>query len=64
MLLMHGRGKRGLHLFWLERDGFSHALLFPADPAAPHSISVEGDKLTVRFTANGRELVHETLWWG
>ena len=64
MLLMHGRGKRGLHLFWLERDGFSHALLFPADPAAPHSVTVEGDKLTVRFTANGRELVHETLWWG
>lgn len=64
MLLMHGRGKRGLHLFWLDFQGFSHAMLFPADPAMPHAIDVDGDKLTIRFAKDGREVVHETLWWG
>ena len=65
MLLMHGRGKRGLHLLWLERDGFSHAAFFPATPGDPHEVRVEGDKLIVRFVANGgREQVHEMLWWG
>jgi hypothetical protein len=64
MLLMHGRGKRGLHLFWLDHQGFSHAALFPADPGDAHRIAIEGDKLTVRFHAGGVERVHEMLWWG
>jgi hypothetical protein len=64
MLLMHGRGKRGLHLFWLDFEGFSHAMLLPADPGAAHSVALSGETLVVRFTKDGRELAHETLWWG
>lgn len=64
VLLMHGRGKAGLHLFWLDHQGFSHAAFFPADPGAPHSVAVEGDKLVVRFELNQQPIVHELLWWG
>ena len=64
MLLMHGRGKRGLHLFWLDRDGFSHAALFPASPGDPHAVTLEGDKLLLKFRKDGREVEHEMLWWG
>lgn len=63
-LLMHGRGKQGLHLFWLDRQGFSHAAFFPATPGDPHRVEVEGDKLIVRFKAGGTDQVHEMLWWG
>jgi hypothetical protein len=63
-LLMHGRGKQGLHLFWLDRDGFSHGAFIPASPGDPHSVQVEGDRLVVRFRFGGVEQVHEMLWWG
>ena len=64
MLLMHGRGRRGLHLLWLDHRGFSHAAFFPADPGDPHRIAIEGDKLIVRFVQGGAPRVHEMLWWG
>ncbi len=63
-LLMHGRGKRGLHVFWLDREGFSHAALFPASPGDPASVTVEDDKLVVQFTQEGTQRRHEMLWWG
>jgi hypothetical protein len=64
IVLMHGRGKRGLHLFWLDFQGFSHAMLFPADPGGKHSITLGGEKLVVRFAKDGKEIEHEMLWWG
>lgn len=64
MLLMHGRGKSGLHLMWLDYSGFSHARFFPADPGAPHHVRVEGDKLIVDFELNGDKQEHEMLFWG
>lgn len=64
LLLMHGRGKRGLHLFWLDRDGFSHAALFPASPGDPATVTVEGDKLIVQFVQEGTPRRHEMLYWG
>jgi hypothetical protein len=64
ILLMHGRGKAGLHLFWLDHQGFSHAAFFPADPGAPHAISVDGDKLIVEFELGRTRQRHELLWWG
>lgn len=63
-LLMHGRGKHGLHLFWLDHQGFSHAAFFPASPGDPHSVQVDGDRLVIRFRFAGAEQVHEMLWWG
>jgi len=64
MLLIHGRGKAGLHLLWLDHQGFSHAAFFPATPGDPHSIERSGDKLVIRFKANERDIEHEMLWWG
>jgi hypothetical protein len=64
MVLLHGRSKGGLRLFWLDHQGFSHAALFPADPGSPHQVRVEGDKLVIRFERDRTELVHECLWWG
>jgi len=64
LLLMHGRGKAGLHLIWLDHAGFSHARFFPADPGAPHSIVVDGDKLKVSFELNAQRIEHEMLYWG
>lgn len=64
LLLMHGRGKAGLHLMWLDHAGFSHAMFFPADPGTPHSVQLEGDKLVVRFELNGAPIEHELLYWG
>lgn len=64
MVLMHGRGKAGLHLMWLDGGGFSHAAFFPADPGTPHAVSIDGDKLVVKFELDHREQVHELLWWG
>jgi hypothetical protein len=64
MLLMHGRGKRGLHLFWLDAGGFSHAAFFQASPGDPHRVEIDGDRLRVTFVIDGRTVTHETLWWG
>ncbi len=64
MLLMHGRGRNGLHLLWLDHAGFSHAAFFPADPLVPHSVRLDGDKLVVEFELDRKRVVHELLWWG
>jgi hypothetical protein len=64
LLLMHGRGKAGLHLLWLDHAGFSHARFFPADPGAPHAVVHEGDKLRVTFELNGKPIEEEMLYWG
>jgi len=64
LLLMHGRGKSGLHLLWLDHAGFSHALFFPADPGTPHSVTLDGDKLVVRFEHDKVPIEHELLYWG
>jgi hypothetical protein len=63
MLLMHGRGRNGLHLMWLDHQGFSHAAFFPADPGAPHSVTIEGDKLIAKFEHEHLPITHEMLWW-
>jgi hypothetical protein len=67
LLLMHGRGKAGLHLLWLDYSGFSHALFFPADPGTPHSVTLDPeqrDKLVVRFERDHVPIEHELLYWG
>jgi hypothetical protein len=64
MLLMHGRGRRGLHLMWLDATGFSHAMFLPADPGDPHELTIEGDVMTLRFMQDGEPRVHQLLYWG
>lgn len=63
-VLVHGRGRAGLHLFWLDARGFSHGRFFPADPPVPHEVELDGDKLTVRFTVDGARLEEEMLSTG
>jgi hypothetical protein len=64
MLLMHGPGERGVHLFWLDTAGFRSAAFFPADAAPEHRLRAEGDKLVVELPVLGTTRTHEMLWWG
>lgn len=64
MLLLAGPTKEGLHLFWLDADGFQKAAFFPADPFPAPMVKVDGDKLLILTSASGRQERHEMLWWG
>lgn len=64
MLLLHGPGAQGLHLVWLDADGFVKSAYFPADPFPAPLVQIDGDKLRVILSVQKREEVHEMLWWG
>jgi hypothetical protein len=64
MLLMHGRGNKGVHLFWLDVNGFVQSAFYPADPFPAHVVQIDGDKLRVIVPIQGATTVHEMLWWG
>lgn len=64
ILLMHGAGERGVHLFWLDAAGFRSSAFFPADAAPEHRVTLDGDKLIVEVPVLGKNEVHEMLWWG
>ena len=64
MLLMHGPGAEGFHLYWLDAAGFTKAAYFPADAFPVPLVQVDGDKLRVILRVAEREVVHEMLWWG
>jgi hypothetical protein len=64
MLLMHGVGAKGVHLFWLDASGFVKAAYYPADPGAEHAIEVEGETVVVRVVVQGRRVDHGMMWWG
>jgi hypothetical protein len=64
LLLLHGPGAEGLHLYWLDAKGFAKAAYFPADAFPAPLVQVEGDKIRVVLRVAGKEAVHEMLWWG
>lgn len=64
MLLVSGASKDGLHLFWLDADGFQKAAFFPADPFPAPMVKEDGDKLVVITSVQNEQEVHEMLWWG
>jgi hypothetical protein len=64
MLLLYGPGELGLHLVWLDADGFVKSAYYPADPFPAPLVQIDGDKLRVILSAQQREEVHEMLWWG
>ncbi len=64
MLLAHGPGEQGVHLFWLDAAGFTKAAFYPADRAPEHRIELDGDVLRVTVSIDGAMRVHESLWWG
>jgi hypothetical protein len=64
MLLVHGPGEHGFHLYWLDATGFVKAAYYPADPFPAPVVQVEGDKLRIILSVEKRQEVHEMLWWG
>jgi len=64
MLLLHGPGREGVHLFWLDAGGFGKAAFYPAERFPEHVVQVDGDKLRVIVSIGGAPQVHEMLWWG
>ena len=64
MLLLHGVGEAGLHLLWLDADGFVKSAYFPADTFPAPLVQIDGDKLRIILSVQKREEVREMLWWG
>jgi hypothetical protein len=64
MLLLHGPGADGVHLFWLDLAGFAGSAYYPADAFPEHMVKTDGDKLQVIVPVLGKTQVHEMLWWG
>jgi hypothetical protein len=64
MVLLHGPTDRGVHLFWMDAGGFVKQAYYAADSFPAHVVQVEGDKLRVVASIQGKPEVHEMLWWG
>jgi len=64
MLLLHGPAEKGVHLFWLSRQGFSKAAYYPADPGSGYDIALVGDMLRVTLSFQGSKAEHIMLFWG
>lgn len=64
MLLVYGRGEKGLHLFWLGKEGFASSLYLPCDKFPDPRVLAQGDKLQIHFAHEEKTLCHEVLWWG
>jgi hypothetical protein len=63
-LLLAGAAKDGLHLFWLDATGFQKSAYFPADSFPAPMVKVDGEKLIVLLSRDGKQETHEMLWWG
>ncbi len=64
MLLMHGPGSTGVHLFWLDKSGFVKGAYYPADPGSSYELALEGESLRITVTLQGARAEHVMLWWG
>lgn len=64
MLVIHGPSPaRGLHVFWLNVDGFLKAAFYPTDDGA-YELKCNGAKMRVSVGAQDKRTVHEMPWWG
>jgi hypothetical protein len=64
MVLIHGPTDRGVHLFWMDAEGFVKQAYYPAESFPAHVVQTEGEKLRVVVSIQGAPRVHEMLWWG
>jgi len=64
MLLLHGQSEHGAHFFWLDKGGFVKSAYYPSDSFPEHQIKIDGDKLRIFVSMQGKMQVHEMLWWG
>jgi len=64
MLVIHGPSpKRGLHVFWLNADGFLKSAFYPTDDGA-YELQSKGTRMCVSVGSSGKRTVHEMPWWG
>jgi len=64
VVLAYGAGTGGVHLFWLDANGFQKGAFFPADSFPEPRVVAAGDKLRVLTQIDGAPVTHELLWWG
>ena len=64
MLVMSGANAHGLHLFWLTTSGFEKSAFFPGDAFPEPKALMEGETIRAVVSIQGKQVVHEVLWWG
>ncbi|HVY46181.1 MAG TPA: hypothetical protein VHB21_09895 [Minicystis sp.] len=70
MLLMHGAGATGVHLYWLDAAGFVKAAYLEADAFPAPVVEVlpaaggAPERVRVVVSVGGSARTHEMLWWG
>ena len=65
MLLLHGPStNKGLHLLWLNADGFVKSAFYQADDVPSHKVKLQGEFLRVILSMQQQLKVHEMPWWG
>jgi hypothetical protein len=64
MLLIHGPGEGGVHLFWIDAAGFHKSAHIPSDKFPAHVLKVSGEKIVVVLSVQEQQTITEMLWWG
>lgn len=64
MALLAGASKHGVHLFWLDQNGFNKGAFVPADSFPEPVVRVENDRVRVLVQQDGTSTMREMLWWG
>jgi hypothetical protein len=65
MLLAHGPApSHGVHLFWLNGDGFLKAAFYPSERPSNYDLTTDGAVLRIALPGKNEPSVHEMPWWG
>jgi hypothetical protein len=64
MLVMSGANAHGLHLLWLTASGYEKSAFFPCDSFPEPKAQFSRDVIRAVLSIEGKQLVHEVLWWG
>jgi hypothetical protein len=64
MLLLYGRGKAGLHMFWLDAGGFVKGAFFPCDRFPEPVVRLQNDTMDVVVSVGGEARAHSMMWFG
>lgn len=68
MFVVYGKGKEGLHAFWLTKEGFEKGAFWPCDAFPAPILRLKGqgadEKIEVLLSYEGKPQAFELLWWG
>jgi hypothetical protein len=64
MLLVYGRGKAGLHLFWMDAGGFLKAAFFPCDRFPEPIVRTDHETIDVIVSVGGEPRAQSMMWFG